>query len=82
MKKNALRHLITASIAALGVALLSPHASAAVPGALTHQGRLYNADNTPVKGPLDVTFTIYDSPEAGAAALCAPRPAGPLAPER
>ncbi len=69
MKRNALRPLITASIAAIGLALLAPQASAAVPGALTHQGRLYTADNTPVKGPLDVTFTIYDGPEAGAAAL-------------
>lgn len=51
--------------AALSVAgLLSNEASAAVPGTITHQGRLYDAAQNPVNGALDVLFAIYDSPSA------------------
>jgi hypothetical protein len=38
---------------------------AAVPGSLTHQGRLFDAMGDPVSDTLDVTFTIYDADIGG-----------------
>jgi hypothetical protein len=61
--------LINASLVALGLALTAAPADAAVPGSITHQGRLYDAESAPVKATLDVTFTIYDGPNEGAAAV-------------
>jgi hypothetical protein len=45
-------------------AAISSVASAAVPLGITHQGRLYAADNQPVNRTLAVKFSFYDSPEA------------------
>lgn len=58
-----LRRLLAAALLAAGGLVAAP-ASAAVPGTLTHQGRLYDAAQTPVNGTVDVVFAIYDSPSA------------------
>src|SRR5687767_11313339 len=47
--------------AALVAALLTGNAAAAVPGTITHQGRLFDAKGAPVSETLDVVFTIYDA---------------------
>ncbi|MBI4705087.1 MAG: hypothetical protein HY744_28605 [Deltaproteobacteria bacterium] len=50
--------------AGLGAALLllAQQASAAVPGTITHQGRLYDAKtNEPVEGEIGVSFAIYEN---------------------
>lgn len=58
-----LRRLLAPALsAALGLA--AARAEAAVPGTLTHQGRLYDAAQAPVNGTIDVVFAIYDSPSA------------------
>lgn len=48
----------------LPVLALASQASAAVPSVLNHQGRLYDASNEPVNGPIDIEFAIYDAPDA------------------
>src|SRR5215207_6964050 len=67
--KNTFRRFIIASIAATSVALAAATAAAAVPSTITHQGRLYTSDGKPVAAALKVTFTLYDSAEAGAGAV-------------
>ncbi|MCK6590431.1 MAG: collagen-like protein, partial [Polyangiaceae bacterium] len=64
--RNTFRRFISASIAAVAVVLGLSSAPAAVPGSITHQGRLYSTDGTPVTAALKVTFTLYEGPEAGA----------------
>src|SRR4051812_1003113 len=63
MRTRKIRHLLAASTLALG-AMITAHAAAAVPAAITHQGRLYNAQNLPINGQLVVLFAIYDSANA------------------
>ena len=41
-------------------------ASAAVPGLLNHQGRLYDSANQPVTGTVDMEFAIYTAESGGA----------------
>jgi len=44
---------------------LSPSVSASgVPLTVTNQGRLFDANDQPIEGPLSVLFSIYDSPTA------------------
>lgn len=63
MKNRMIRGLI-AGLALATSTLVTMEASAAVPGTLTHQGRLYDSSNAPVSGTVDVVFAIYDSPSA------------------
>jgi hypothetical protein len=58
-----MKRWLTTCIAA-AVALVASTAAAAVPGVITHQGRLYATDGTPVKETMDVEFSIYDTPDA------------------
>lgn len=57
--KAKVQRWLTAGIAALGAVVMAPSASAAVPGTITHQGRLYDAKGAPVNETIDVVFTIY-----------------------
>ncbi len=59
---RAFRCVSTTVLAA--AALLWAGTAGAVPGTITHQGRLYDADQSPVTGTLDVEFAIYDSAAA------------------
>jgi hypothetical protein len=61
---KSLRLLVPALVAAM---LLVPEARAAVPGTITHQGRLFDEEGDAVTDMLDVTFTIYDAAEDGQA---------------
>src|SRR5262249_43197042 len=62
------RHFPALGVAALGLLLALPEASAAVPQTITHQGRLYDAMGVPVTGTIDVSFTVY-ADEGGTNAL-------------
>lgn len=55
------RHVAIMLFCALFLALTSARAQAAVPLTLTQQGRLLNADGTPVTSPVRMIFNIYDS---------------------
>lgn len=59
MTKSVFRKLIAIATAtfALGVASV---ATADTPNTLTHQGRLFKGDGTPITGPLTVTFNFYN----------------------
>lgn len=54
---------------AMGVVSLTGLAEAAVPATMTHQGRLFDANNTPVTATIDVTFALYDSEDPNATPL-------------
>src|SRR5690349_12179788 len=70
MTIRTIRRVVAASMIALGAATVAPlGASAAVPGTITHQGRLFDAKSVPVNETLDVVFSIYDSEDPGAKAL-------------
>ena len=58
-----IRRLVALSAFAASLAVTAG-ATAAVPGTLTHQGRLYDGAQAPVNGTIDVLFAIYDSPSA------------------
>ena len=45
--------------------LVVPAVSAAVPLTLTHQGRLFDSTSTPLEGPQDLTFALYDASSGG-----------------
>ncbi|MEM6996497.1 MAG: hypothetical protein AAF721_38690 [Myxococcota bacterium] len=68
MKSKSLKILSPVFLVA---AMMLPPSSARseVPGSLTHQGRLFDNFGDPITGTLDLTFTIYDAPGAGAAEL-------------
>src|SRR3954467_13256449 len=51
-------------IATLSVFSVTASAEAGVPAVVTHQGRLYDAKDTPISETLAVVFTIYDAPDA------------------
>jgi archaellum component FlaG (FlaF/FlaG flagellin family) len=55
----------TAPLMFLGTLLIAQEAAAVVPGTITHQGRLFDTEGTPISDTLDVTFTIYDYPNGG-----------------
>jgi hypothetical protein len=54
-----LRCLATSVVAA--TAFLATSAAAAVPTSVTHQGRLFTPEGTPVDDTIDVEFAIYDA---------------------
>ncbi len=56
-----MRHLLLA-------ALLLPTVALAVPGELTHQGRLMDSTGLPLDGDLDVTVSVFDTETGGTAA--------------
>jgi len=60
------RHLKASILAVVGSLLLAStaYAGSGVPQTITHQGRLYDANNQPVTGKIDVTFAIYDAADA------------------
>jgi hypothetical protein len=62
--KTKIQHWLATGVVALAAVLLSPAASADVPGTLTHQGRIYDANGAPVTATIEVVFTIYED-EAG-----------------
>ena len=45
--------------------LLLPLSASGIPPYLTHQGMIYDSENTPVTGVEQVIFTLYDSAENG-----------------
>src|SRR4051794_11428603 len=52
------RWLSVAAVAAASVMVAAP-AMAAVPGTLTHQGRLYDSSDKPIEGTLAVVVSVY-----------------------
>ena len=58
-KRTTLRVATACKLGVLASILLARSAGA-VPGTITHQGRLYDAGAQPVSGTLDVAFAIYD----------------------
>src|SRR5687768_2021035 len=69
MRARLIRRLISASVVAASAALFASIAAAGVPATITHQGRLFDADDVPVSKALEVVFTIYESDDPSAAAL-------------
>ena len=65
MMRSFLRRSLQAGIAL--AALGAVGTAAAVPGTLTHQGRLYDDAGAPVTATLEVTFSIYEDPQSAAA---------------
>lgn len=51
-----------AGLATVGTAAV---AEAAVPGTITHQGRLYDSNDTPVSGQVSVQFSFFDASTGG-----------------
>ncbi len=69
MKARSSRSIRRRSAASLLIASLffsAGSALSAVPPAITQQGRLFQADGKPISGPLDVVFSLHDSPAGGA----------------
>jgi hypothetical protein len=64
MNRRGARLALPAATALLLAGLGSP-ATAAVPGVLTQQGRLLDANGVPVKGQLQFVFTVYSAPTGG-----------------
>jgi hypothetical protein len=56
--------MLTAGLAS-ALATTAGLASAAVPAALTEQGRLFDGTGAPLGGTVSVTFTIHDAPAGG-----------------
>ena len=63
-KMNTIRHTISVSIIAVTLLGAVPAALANVPQTITQQGRLYDVNQKPVSGALEVTFKIYDKVDA------------------
>jgi hypothetical protein len=61
------RFLAAAFIAAGAVAIAAPASAAGVPQTLTHQGRLYDANDKPFDGTIALVFAIYADENASAA---------------
>jgi hypothetical protein len=68
MKNHLLCRAIPLALA-LSIAAVGSVASAAVPSTLTYQGRLFDAGGAPVSDAVNMTFTLYDGPDANAKAL-------------
>ena len=66
MKAGRVSRWFSASLVAAAIALGATQA-AAVPATITHQGRLFDTKGAPVNGALDVTFTLFDAAQGGAA---------------
>ena len=65
MSRLARRRLLLPSMLAVAGLSATP-ASAAVPGQVTHQGRLYDANKQPISGTIELTFAVYDGAMGGA----------------
>ncbi len=63
MKKE-MRRGIVLLVAMSGLAVLPRSTRAGVPHALTQQGRLFDENDKPITGKMDVTFAIYDKESA------------------
>ncbi|MRG95402.1 hypothetical protein [Polyangium spumosum] len=70
MRFRTIRRLLAATVLVGGLAAVAAapirRAHAAVPLTITNQGRLFDANDTPINGPLTVRFAIYDAPDAQA----------------
>lgn len=64
MSSRTVRRWVSVSLVALLAAASAAAARAEVPGTLTHQGRLYDAKQQPVEGPLEVEVALYDKEDA------------------
>src|SRR5262245_17249536 len=64
MRASTIRRWVTAAALAIGVHATAPIAHADVPRTITTQGRLCEASDKPISGPLAVVFAIYDAPDA------------------
>lgn len=60
------KRLLLILIVVLGAILLAPITRADVPTLISYQGVLLDSEGDPVTEPVNVTFTIYDSPSEGA----------------
>jgi hypothetical protein len=63
--RRLIRFLSTITVGAAAL-LVGSSAMAQVPGTITHQGRLYDANDAPLDTTLALTFTIYDAANGGA----------------
>ena len=61
MHFGGMRKWLLGTTLAAATLLTAQSARADVPQVVTHQGRLFDAQGAPVSGPVDITFTIYDS---------------------
>src|SRR5687768_2052555 len=66
MKARVVSRWFSASFVAMSIALSAAQA-AAVPETITHQGRLFDAKGEPISESLDVSFTLFDAVQGGAA---------------
>jgi hypothetical protein len=69
MKTRSILQAAVASAMATGILLSTGGALAAVPSTLTHQGRLFDANDMPVTQTLDVVFALYESEATAATPL-------------
>lgn len=58
------RNILSALILGVAGVCFAGVAAAAVPTTITHQGRLYDAEGTPVQGTIEVVFALYDAADA------------------
>ncbi|WP_437680634.1 collagen-like protein [Sorangium sp. So ce131] len=64
MRTSTIARCVAASALAAGVVAGAGRAAAAVPATITHQGRLYNANDAPINDTIEVVFALYDDLEA------------------
>jgi Collagen triple helix repeat (20 copies) len=64
MRARILRRLLATAVLAASAAAFTPNAYSAVPGTVTHQGRLYDQNDVPINGVISVQFAIYDTQNA------------------
>lgn len=64
MRNRMFSRCLSASAVLLAASALGGVAAAAVPTTITHQGRLYNANNEPISKQMDLKFALYDTPGA------------------
>jgi hypothetical protein len=64
MRARTIKNGILAAVLAASALTVSARADAAVPQGITHQGRLFDAENKPVSETLQVKFSLYDSSSA------------------
>jgi len=66
MRLRSIWRLATALTVAAGIGLAGGDAHAGVPGSITNQGRLFDANNAPINETLSVVFSLYDSEDPAA----------------
>lgn len=67
MQKRKVAALVSNLVLALGIAVATPTALAAVPSTLNYQGQLGNAAGAQVNGAVSITFALYDVATGGTA---------------